>query len=126
MVQKYVRRSEQEWMDLIQECRTSGFSDKDWCEQQGIPVSSFYNKISKLRKKACDLPHVQTHIIQKPQQVVPISITEEEPLLYHGNTSHQASDPVMVLDMNGCRIEVMNHAAKDTIFDVLTALQQLC
>ena len=48
MVQKQAKRSEQEWMNLIQECRASGLSDKDWCEQHGIPVSSFYNKISEL------------------------------------------------------------------------------
>lgn len=28
MVQKHPKRSDQEWMELIQECRTSGLTDK--------------------------------------------------------------------------------------------------
>lgn len=37
MVQKDHRkpqRIDQEWLDLIQECRASGISDKDWCDLQ--------------------------------------------------------------------------------------------
>lgn len=32
MVQRHPRRTDQEWMALIQECRTSGLTDKAWCE----------------------------------------------------------------------------------------------
>lgn len=28
MVQRHPKRSDQEWMELIQECRTSGLTDK--------------------------------------------------------------------------------------------------
>jgi hypothetical protein len=34
--QRQPRRTDQEWIDLIQECRTSGMSDKDWCEKHHI------------------------------------------------------------------------------------------
>ena len=67
MVQKRIRRTDQEWLDLIQECRTSGLTDKAWCEQQHIQRSNFYYQIRRLRKKACVLTsykinsrHVQT------------------------------------------------------------------
>ena len=36
MVQKRIRRTDQEWLDLIRECRTSGLTDKAWYEQQHI------------------------------------------------------------------------------------------
>ena len=49
-------RSPEEWLALITECRQSGLSDAAWCEQQGIPVSSFYNAATRLRKKACEIP----------------------------------------------------------------------
>lgn len=52
------RRSQDEWLQLIQECRRSGLSDRTWCEQHGILVSSFYNAVKRLRKKACDIPYV--------------------------------------------------------------------
>jgi len=33
------RRSQDEWFQLIQECRNSGLSDRAWCEQHGIEPS---------------------------------------------------------------------------------------
>lgn len=50
------RRSQDEWFQLIRECRSSGLSDRTWCEQHGILVSSFYNAVKRLRKSACDIP----------------------------------------------------------------------
>lgn len=50
------RRSQDEWFQLIQECRSSGLSDRTWCEQHGILVSSFYNAVKRLRQSACDIP----------------------------------------------------------------------
>lgn len=113
-------------MDLIQECRTSGLSDKDWCEQHGIPVSSFYNKISGFRKKACDLPRTQKSVIHNPQQVVPLEITEE-PVRCNAQAKagYTTVDPAMFLDIYGCRIGITNHAAKETIVNLLSALQSL-
>lgn len=52
------RRSQEEWLQLIMECRSSGMTDRTWCEQHGILVSSFYNAVKRLRKKACDIPYV--------------------------------------------------------------------
>ena len=53
---KVNRRSHDEWFQLIQECRSSGLSDRTWCEQHGILVTSFYNVVKRLRKRACDIP----------------------------------------------------------------------
>lgn len=50
------RRSQQEWLQLITECRQSGMADNAWCDQHHIPLSSFYNAVAKLRKKACAIP----------------------------------------------------------------------
>lgn len=38
---------------LIMECRTSGLSDYQWCQEHGIHPGTFYNWVSRLRKKAC-------------------------------------------------------------------------
>lgn len=45
------RRSQDEWLQLIQECRSSGLTDRTWCEQHGILVSSFYNAVKRLTMK---------------------------------------------------------------------------
>ena len=59
MVQKLKRqprRTEQEWLDLIQECCTSGISKKDWCNQHQIHCSNFYYHLRKFKNKACSIP----------------------------------------------------------------------
>jgi len=50
------RRSLDDWMELVTECRQSGLTDAAWCEAQGISPSCFYNAISRLRKRACQIP----------------------------------------------------------------------
>ena len=54
-------RTDQEWLELITTCRTSGLNDKDWCEQNAIPISTFYNAIRRLRKRACEIPTPSGH-----------------------------------------------------------------
>ena len=38
---------------LIMECRNSGLSDYQWCKEHGIHPGTFYNWVSRLRRKAC-------------------------------------------------------------------------
>lgn len=49
-------RSLDEWMDLVTECRQSGLTDAAWCNEHGISPSCFYNAVTRLRKKACQIP----------------------------------------------------------------------
>ena len=49
-------RSLDEWMELITECRQSGLIDAAWCNEHGISPSCFYNAVTRLRKKACQIP----------------------------------------------------------------------
>ena len=43
-----------EQIRLINECRQSGMTDADWCRENGIAVSTFYNWVSRCRKTAAD------------------------------------------------------------------------
>ncbi|MBP2660066.1 MAG: hypothetical protein H6Q69_3098 [Firmicutes bacterium] len=125
--QRQPQRTDQEWLDLIQECRISGLSDKDWCEQHSIPTSTFYTKISRLRKKACNIPKTENHAIHESQQVIPLQIVEEASLTYSQvNTALSDHTPTVVMNVHGYSIEITNYAAKETIMNILFALQQLC
>ena len=44
-------RTDEEWLSLIQECRLSGLTDKQWCEAHQICPSNFYYQIQKFRKR---------------------------------------------------------------------------
>ena len=112
-------------MIQIRKCCTSGLSDKDWCEQHSISISTFYNKISKFRKKACDIPVVQNHIMHEPQQVIPIEILDESPLLHTNQNDSKLTvyNPALFLNIHGSSIKISSHAAKETIINTLSALQ---
>lgn len=43
-----------EQIRLINECRRSGMTDADWCRENDIAVSTFYNWVSRCRKAAAD------------------------------------------------------------------------
>ena len=48
-----VRRTADEQYRLIMECRSSGLSDFQWCNEHGINPGTFYNWVRRLRKKFC-------------------------------------------------------------------------
>lgn len=54
----------QKQYELIKECRSSGMSDSQWCTQHNINSGTFYNWVSKLRKKGCyDIPEsIANHV----------------------------------------------------------------
>ena len=75
------RRSLDDWMELVTECRQSGLTDAAWCEAQGISPSCFYNAVSRLRKRACQIPDPigkasTLDLTSHKQDVVQIAIDE--------------------------------------------------
>lgn len=74
-------KSDREWLSIITECRQSGLPDKVWCDQQGIPASTFYNAVSRLRKHACELPDKEPSAavldLTNRQEAVPICIVPD-------------------------------------------------
>ena len=56
-----------EQIRLINECRQSGMTDADWCRENDIAASTFYNWVSRCRKAAADhLP--EQHIASQMHQ----------------------------------------------------------
>lgn len=43
-------------MELVTECRQSGLTDTAWCNEHGISPGCFYNAVTRLRKRACQIP----------------------------------------------------------------------
>lgn len=86
---KSPRRTDDEWFEVITECRRSGLSDAAWCRAHDISKSTFYNAAVRLRKKACQLPDrsgkvtamdltapkepVEIHVIDQPDTTMAVS-----------------------------------------------------
>lgn len=58
-----------EQIRLINECRQSGMTDADWCRENDIAVSTFYNWVSRCRKTAADqIPAANYGHLEAPAQ----------------------------------------------------------
>lgn len=95
---------------LINECCQSGMTDADWCCENDIAVSTFYNWVSRCWKAAADqIPtanYGHLEVLRLKQDVVPIDIVPEHTPVQHTISQMQNS----YLD-NSDTIEV---AIKDT------------
>ena len=126
-------RSDEEWFQIINECRRSGLSDSQWCKQHDIRESTFFCAVGRLRKKAYAIPDRNNSIdilssSLPKQDVVRIDIEPEilspdgpEPMqvlpaLYLDN-SH-----TIEMDVNGINIRVFNSVDTNLLKTVLSAL----
>lgn len=127
-MKRHPRRSDEEWIRLIHDCRTSGLPDKIWCEEHHIQTSKFYYHIRRLRAKSCEITERETTAVQK-QEVVPVSFSEEpvyDPPVKNILQADLHSESAITLKMNGIQIDISNSAARETIANVLSVLQELC
>ena len=127
MPKKNPRRTDKEWLDLIQECRSSGLSDKCWCQEHHIHTSNFYYQIRRLRQKACEIPEPVHSSFSGKQEVVPLSF--EEPAVCPSSVQLKTDtipDSVIKITYHSFQIEITNAADRETIFHTLSALQDLC
>ena len=121
------RKPDSEWLDVIQECRTSGLSDTAWCHKNNIPPSTFYSVIKRLRRKACAIPEAHAEIRSDVQEVVPISFNEpvttyQSPIALESSVDNSAIQIVV----NDYKIQISNSCAKETIKNTLLALREIC
>ena len=95
-----------EQIRLINECRQSGMTDADWCRENDIAASTFYNWVGRCRKATADqIPAPNYGHLEEPQpkqDVVPIDIVSER--LPEQHTASQMQQ--MYLD-NSHTIEVI-------------------
>lgn len=121
------KKSDSDWLDIIQECRTSGLSDSAWCHKNNIPSSSFYSAIKRLRCKACSIPAANNEIRNDIQEVVPISFNEPVTTYRTPATLESSVDNSAIqIVVNDYRIQISNSCAKETIKNTLLALREIC
>lgn len=123
-------RRQQQWLDTIIECRTSGLTDRQWCDEHGIASSTFYYNVRKLQDRACDIPETAALTDSAPQvqEVVPLNIMDSEQPSESELHKETRPDPFpsIRMDFEGFHFEIRNNASADVIFNTLQALQKLC
>ncbi len=137
------KMSDEQWIRFINECRSSGMSDKDWCIMHNLHPSTLYKAIRRLRKNACEIPAHEDTTISLKQEVVEVAsidekgvITKTQPIEETPATnSHLSmhycenySDSVFeitarILTPSGIRVELSNSINAATLRTILGALQ---
>lgn len=121
---------------LIMECRTSGLSDFQWCQEHGIHPGTFYNWVSRLRKKACcEIPKPISKVGSPPspaQEVIRLSFDskeeKQEPMLLvphdlgHPTRSSKISATIEI-SLDYATIRIANGADPSTLDCVLSILK---
>ena len=130
-------RSLDEWMKLVTECRQSGLTDAAWCTEHGISPSSFYNAVTRLRKRVCQIPDPvgkanTLDVTFHKQDVVQIAIEPEnspEELLPHAGTSSMYLDNshTIEIEAKGLLIRMNNNVQPVLLKVLMNALKEsLC
>ena len=130
-------RSLDEWMKLVTECRQSGLTDAAWCTEHWISPSSFYNAVTRLRKRACQIPdpvgkaNTLDFTFHK-QDVVQIAIEPEnsleEPLPHAGTGSmYLDNSHTIEIEAKGLLIRMNNNVQPVLLKVLMNALKEsLC
>ena len=126
-MQKRKIRNDDEWLKLITQCRTSGMSDKSWCEDNGINASTFYYAIRRLQRKACRIPCSTPVPHSTVQEVVPIDFDHLEIDQVKAD-SRYISDPCTAIKIRyrSIDLEITNSASSSIIRDTIASLLALC
>ena len=75
-IRKKIRRSASEWRRIIANYKTSGLTQRDFCQQQDIAYSSFTNWLIKLKKLTMDLS------AENAEPALFVDVLADKPLLH--------------------------------------------
>ena len=74
-IRQKIRRSADEWNSIIADYKTSGLTQRDFCQQRDIAYSSFTNWLIKLKKLRADLS------TESSPSALFIDVSADKPLL---------------------------------------------
>ena len=125
-------KSEEQWIDVIQACRTSGMTDKDWCSQNGISTTALYRHIRKMKSSDVSIPGHSEVCTMEKHDVVPLRIAESESRAAFQNNDPESAPFLRQLScgihitIGSFRIEVAGNADPAALQNTLQILQRIC
>lgn len=125
------RTSPSEQYRLVMDCRQSGLSDARWYEENDIQPSTFYNWVTRLRKKGCEIPAPAGRDDFLPvthQDVVKVDLVSDDSFIDaipSRTTSHPISDcsSGLKLELAGAKLEISNDVNPELLVSVLRFLR---
>lgn len=126
-----------EQLKLINQCRQSGLTDADWCRENGIAPSTFYNWVSRCRKAAADQIQEPSYghldVPRSKQEVVPIEVVPDshpEPAAtssYVQSNQHLDNSHTIEIAVKDLKVRIRNEVDPILLSRTLHLLQEfLC
>jgi len=127
------RISADEQFLLIMECRQSGLSDYQWCQMNDINPGTFYNWISRLRKRGMVIPMLSDQVKETSaplQEVVKVNLMPA-PLQVEQNTCivpdlATKELPTVEILIGNATIRFFNNTDKNLIETTLKCMGGVC
>lgn len=125
-----------EQLTLIMECRQSGLSDYQWCQEHDINPGTFYNWVKRHRQKACSQIPESSARKEEPvpvprQEVIrvePGQLPTDQPdhpapagLLHHATP--ETSPGVLEVELNGAVLRATNEVCPGLLAQAIRILR---
>ena len=117
-IKKQVRHKE--WAAMVQECQTSGKNVEEWCNENGINISTYYKRLNVIR----------TELIEgsENQSIVPVSVSAavsdaSNSVIADAVKECSCEDKIM-MRKNGIEIELPQNISGDIVLALLRGLSQ--
>lgn len=89
----------QNWIQIIRECQSSGMTNKEWCEQNGISTKSYYYHLAKIRRLAlAEIPRktlVVSEVVEEPT-FTEVKVVKEEPVIQSPVVIHKGAGRIEI------------------------------
>ena len=121
------KRTDDDWKQIIRDCKSSGLSDAEWLKANHIASSTFYKKLEELFGEVEEntlLPEKKLSEIPESHEIV--QLTFEEPRSAVESVHLKPMETSVVLKTGNFTIEISNNAGAEVIKNTILALQALC
>lgn len=129
MAHKRIKHTDQEWLNLIKECRTSKQTINDWCGQHGITPKALSYHTRRLRCMGYQIPKkTRSDTRREKPEIICLDLSNSL-----SSDRDSLADPIadegaaaIHVRFQGIHIEVMNHAGQEVLTNLFHALTEPC
>lgn len=123
--------SDEEKMAIINQCRTSGLTDYEWCRQNGLAPGTFYGWIHRLRLKGIEeIPDNPVKYVKTVKNEI-VKLEFDAPALNSNYLSNRQAIPeqsdkisanVINISCQGLNINISNDISSELLKTLITSL----